>query len=437
MSFTNTWRQRVFFFSLIAVLFTTLFSWFNTNGLCIMLMVVSRFLYRPLIGLKSAFKNPIFLAILAYCAIGATGVLYTHNMLDQTKTVSREATMVAVALVWCAGDPLDPKDYRRLLSCYYLLLLAACVYCLAIAARNYRSTRDSSVFFYHLLTRPISQNAVFFSVYVVFGMLFLLAPHGDPVIGARLPQGRNFLRVILLVFFLGMIVLLNSKLLLVIALLLLIHAMLRRYSFRQHKGILIGTGIVIVAALILVSVTKNPISMRFRDMRGNLTMVDQPVFSPDIYFNPLQLRLLEWRFASEIVHKHHSWLIGVSPGDYQDLLDQKYIQTHMYIGNPGEGPHRHVRGFIGYNSHNQYLETFMRSGLVGLLSLLTIFAAFFAAARRSGMREPWFVVLILSVFFIPEAPLTMQHGVFLFCFFPMLALAFPRSAAPSAAPAVR
>lgn len=394
-----------------------------------MLMLVSRFLYQPAAGLKAAFRNPIFLALLSYCFVGATGVLYTHNMLDQTKTVSKEATLVAVALVWCAGNMLDRQDYRRLLSWYYVLLFAACAYCLVIATRNYRHTGDAAVFFYHLLTRPISQNAVFFSVYVVFGILFLLAPYGEPVIAGLSRQARKFLRILLLLFFLGIIVLLNSKLLLVVALLLLIHALLRRYSLRRHIAIVIGAGVVIVAAVVLVSVTNNPISMRFRDMKGDMALVNQPTFTTDTYFNPLQLRLLEWRFATEILHEHKTWLIGVSPGDFQDLLDQKYVQTHMYIGDTAQGPQRHVRGFIGYNTHNQYLETFMRSGVVGLACLLATFAAFFTAAQRSKMREPRFVLVILAVFFIPEAPLTMQHGVFLFCFFPFLALAIPRTEA--------
>src|SRR6185312_14506842 len=130
---------------------------------------------------------------------GATGVLYTHDMPDQAKVVSKEATLVAVSLAWCAGDILDQQSYRRLLSWYYMLLFAACVYCLAIACRNYRHTDDPTVFFYHLLTRPISQNAVFFSVYVVFGILFLLAPYGEPAIGGLSPRASNKLRVFLLV----------------------------------------------------------------------------------------------------------------------------------------------------------------------------------------------------------------------------------------------
>jgi O-antigen ligase len=147
-----------------------------------------------------------------------------------------------------------------------------------------------------------------------------------------------------------------------------------------------------------------------------------------MYFNALQLRLLEFRFAYEILEERKAWVFGVSPGDSQALLDEKYVATNMYIGDPAEGPHRKIRGFIGYNFHNQYLETLVRGGLIGLVSLMAIFVSLFAGARRLNTREGWFVVLTLAVFFIPEAPLTMQHGVFLFCFFPLLLFYGPKNA---------
>jgi O-antigen ligase len=426
MTATNPWQQRLFFFSLVAVLFTTLFSWFNVNSYCIILLLVSRLIDKPITSLKTAFANPVFLCFLTFCIIGAAGFLYTHNAVSEGKSVSKEATLVAIAFAWCAAGPLDEGRYRKLLDWYYGLLFAASAYCLVIAGFNYRRTGDIGEFFYHSLTRPISQNAVFYSVYVVFGLLFLLSPRGAALASWLSPKGRIALRYFLVIFFLGLIVLLNSKLLLVIALLLLIHAFLRRYSFRKHKRIVLVAGAAIVAGVGILAFTKNPVSYRYKDMKGDLAIVHQRDFSPDLYFNPLQLRVLEWRFASEILQEQHAWLFGVSPGDSQDLLDQKYVQTHMYIGNPADGPHRHIRGYIGYNFHNQYLETLVRSGFLGLAALLVLFVALFAAARRQGTREAVFVVIILAVFFIPEAPLTMQHGVFLFCFFPLLALAGPR-----------
>lgn len=420
------WQQRLIFFSLVAVLFTTLFSWFNINSLCIMLFLLSRLMYKPLSALRTAFTNKVFLAYFLFCVIEAAGYLHTHNFDDQGKTVSKEATLVAIAFVFCAGEFLDARAFRQLLNWFYVLLVASSVYCLLIAANNYRLTGDSSVFFYHLLTRPISQNAVFYCAYVVFGILFLLAPYGEPGAGNLSHRGRKLLRVLLILFLLGMVILLNSKLLLVMALLLVVHALLRRYSFREHKRVFFIAGTLLIALVVGLAATKNPISDRYRDMEGDLVVVRQPRFSLNMYFNPLQLRLLEFRFGSEILREQHALTFGVSPGDSQDLLDQKYIQTNMYIGDPADGPHRHVRGFIGYNFHNQYLETLVRSGLLGLAALVAIFVLLFAAARQQNSREAWMTILIIAIFFIPEAPLTLQHGIFLFCFFPLFALAAPK-----------
>lgn len=422
------WQQRLYIFSFVAVLFTTLFSWFNINSLCIMLFLLSALLYRPLDALRTAFTSKVFLAYLLFCLVEAAGYLHTHNFTDQGKIVSKEATLVAVSFAFCSVKFIDTQLFRRLLGWYYLLLTASSVYCLVIAVRNYRLSGDGSVFFYHLLTRPISQNAVFYCVYVVFGISLLLAPYGEPPVSYISGAARKGLRIGLIVFLLGMVVLLNSKLLLVVALLLLIRAALRRYSLREHKRTFLLAGSVLIAIVAGLAVTQNPISDRYRDMQGDLEVIRRPAFSTDMYFNPLQLRLLEFRFASEILHEHHALVFGVSSGDSQDLLDQKYVQTHMYIGNPADGPNRHIRGFLGYNYHNQYLETLVRSGLLGLAALVAIFVALFAAARRRHAGEASIIVLILAIFFIPEAPLTLQHGVFIFCFLPLFALTAPQKA---------
>jgi O-antigen ligase len=427
MNISSRWQQKLYFFSLVAVLYTTLFSWLNLNSVCIMVLAASRLLYKPSASIKTAFADKVFVAYLFFFFVEAAGFFYTHNITEQGKALSKEATLVAVAFACCADALADAQTYRRLVTWYYFLLMAASVYCLAFALRNYVLTKDSSVFFYHSLTMPISQNAVFFSVYVVFGLLLLLSPYGEPVGGRLLPPGKKVLRFTLIAFFLGMIILLSSKLLLVIALLLLVNAFLRRYSFRKNKRAVLVCGSALLLAVCLLALTDNPVSRRYRELAaGNLYVVRQEKFNPGMYFNALQLRLLEFRFASQILHEHQAWLFGVSSGDSQGLLDQKYVQTNMYIGNPAEGPHRHIRGFIGYNFHNQYLETLVRSGLLGLAALLGIFAMLFAAARKQGTREGWYAVLIIAIFFIPEAPLTMQHGVFMFCFFPLLLLYGPK-----------
>src|SRR5579872_289396 len=326
-------QQRLFFYSVVAAIFTTLFSWFRINSLCIMLMVGTRYLYGPLPLLRSVFTRRIFLAFLAYCLAGAAGFLYARNIPAQADLVAKEGTLIAFALVFCLPGSFSRAGYRKLLDWYYFLLVAASVYCLAEAALNYRISGDSSVFFYHLLTRPIAQNAVFYSVYIIFGLIFLLAPGGEPYAGRFTPGFRKLLRYALAGFYLGMLILLNSKLALVIGLIVLLNAVFRRYSFRTHPRPLLATASVLVVLVGLLAMTNNPISRRYRELAaGDLAVVRQEKFNPGMYINAMQLRLLEWRFGYEILRERKAWLFGVSPGDSQDLLDDKYVAANMYIG---------------------------------------------------------------------------------------------------------
>lgn len=427
MTTTAFLEKKFNFLVTVAVLLTTLFGWFNPNSWSLILLVGCRlFDGKPLVNVRSAFSNPLFLAFLTYFLIGATGYLYAHNLAAQSGVVTKEATYVAVAFAFCGGKFAEDKQYRALITVYVLLLLVASVYCLSRAVHNYRITGDDGVFFYHALTSPISQNAVFFTVYVLVGVVFLLYRHGRPVIPWLPPVGVKVVRFILVFFFLGMVVLLSSRLLMVVTLVILLHAFLQRYSYSKNKRAFLVAGSVVPVAVILLLVIDNPIRERFWEMKGDLDIVQQKQFQPKMVFSSLQSRLIEYRFATEVMNEHHAWLFGVSPGDSQDLLDQKYIDAKMDIGDTLEGPHRKLRGFIGFNYHNQYVESWVRSGLPGLLALLSIFGLLAAAARRHGGKETGYILVILALFFIPEAPLTMQSGIFLFCFFPLLALSAPQ-----------
>jgi O-antigen ligase len=414
-------RSPFYFAVTLSVLATTVFSFFRVNSYCIILFVAcGLWHYKPGPMVKAVFSNKLFLAYFIFFLIGAAGLLYTHNLKTGMNAMVKDATLVAIACVLCTGSFAGPREYRRLMAAYCGILFLACLYCLVVAARNYRIEHDTAVFFYHPLTSIISQNAVFFSVYVLLGMLSLLSSGAD-VIFSKAPARVRWLRIAGVAFFMGMIILLSSKLFLVVAVCMLAGYLFRKFSFRRKSWypVALGAGLLLLTGGLFL--TANPVRTRYLELaEGNMTMIEKKTFDPGMYFNAIQLRVLEWRFAGEILNEHHAWVFGVSPGDSQDLLDRKYIDAHMYIGNPADGPHRKIRGFIGYNFHNQYLETLVRSGLVGLLCLLTIIVLLIRLIPTYRTREVFFTVLTMILFFIPEAPLTMQQGIFLFCFFPLV-----------------
>jgi O-antigen ligase len=197
----------------------------------------------------------------------------------------------------------------------------------------------------------------------------------------------------------------------------------RKYLLSGRSRLLIAISIVGILGLALLLFTDNPVKTRYEAIRhANTRMLARRQFTPADSFNGIQLRLLEYRFAYEILNEHRAWLLGTTSGYSQDLLNQKYVKANMYLGSPG----RKDRGFWDYNFHNQFVETLVRTGLIGLAFLLAIFWLQIGIVRRWKTSQAFFTILILISFFIPQSALTMQTGVFLFVFFPMLLTYSPK-----------
>ncbi len=406
-------RKKAPFCLTLLVIATTLLSWYNINSLCIMALLLLRLIDGgPRRALKTAFSNKFFLAWFSVFFVELTGLIYTHHFGMAYKHVESKATLAAIPLILCGGVFTDPPGRRKLFSAYCMLIFIACLYCLAMAFWYYDREGRSSVFFYHLLTRPLKMNAVFFSGYVICAILFLLSNRLDFAYLSWL-NSRNSrrLQVMLIIFLSGMIVLLASKLLLVLLIIILAAFGAQKFRIRANTNQLIGLAGVLLVIGILILSTKNPVKERYEDiMHGNITLYQKEKFSPETAFNGIQFRLLLWRFAGQILDEQHAWAFGVTAGESQDLLNKKYIAADM------------SKGFQVYNFHNQFLEVMVRSGLVGLCIFMISCGLMLWLAWETGTREAWFTVIMVLVLYTTQSMLELQHPIFFSCFFPLLLL---------------
>ena len=411
-------HRKFHFYLTLAVIGTTLISWFNFNSLLIMLLLACRLLDgKPAETLKAAFSNKFFLAWFAVFLLDLAGLTYTHHFFTGWKYVESKATLLAIPFILCGGPFTDKTTRNRFLSAYCGLLFLICLYCLAMAAWQFMQYRDPRVFFYHALLSPFFINAIFFSAYVLSALLFLLSSPldfgADPIrAGWLTPSRLRQIRIGLIIFFIGMIVLLSSKLLLVLTIIILISFLYKRAAY--HSGLLkrpvILLGIAAIIGTGLLAITDNPVKDRYKEMtQGDLRLYRQERQAPFTVFNGISLRLLIWRSAVEILNDQNAWIMGVSAGDAQDLLNKKYLS-------------RINSGFLGYNFHNEYIEILVRSGLVGLFVFLAACGSLILLARSAGTKEAWFTVIIVLLLCLTESMLEMQHSAFFCCFFPLLNL---------------
>ncbi len=406
--------EKLVAFLLFAALVTTTFNIRYVNSLSIILLVMATLLHpRRLSLFKTAFSTPFFLACLALLLWHLAGYLYSKHPDEEFSFISSKAGLVAIPFFFCANQGIT-LPYRRTLTLVFGISLAiVSLICLFNAAWVYHQHGDPSVFFYHKLVSPFNHHAVLFSFFLLTCIIYWLEVDIPAAPGRKI----KILLIILTLYFFLVTLLLSSKLVIVIMLIYLTYYLVRNSSAYRNKKYIWQISLGLFIVLVMIIITNGPIKKRFTDLKGNMYLFEQQEFSPEIYFNGVQFRLLNWRFTKEILDENHAWLLGVSPAGAQHELNGKFIASNMYRGNGSTD-----KGYIGYNCHNQFLQITLQSGIPGLFLFMLIFALLIWQVLRSGRRETMIMVIAIIAFCFTESLLETQYGVEIFTFFPLMGL---------------
>ncbi len=357
-------------------------------------------------------RNLFTAACILFFVLQVISLVHTRNMQQGWSDIRLKSGLVFLPLAIMAACYLNRETIQRLLFYYCVLLFIASCFLFCMACNEYRHLHTISSFFYHALVSPFRYHAVYYSILVFVALVFLLE---------NLLPGENLFNKLILragvVFFSLFLLLLASKLVISFYLVYLICFLISRPAKNEPIRWLAWwpvAGITLLSVIILF--TPNPLSNRFRDiMHGNIKLVTQDHFSPAVYFNGVQFRLLEWKLVPEILDENHGWWTGVNAGDAQDLLNQKYISKNMYTGEPGRNDH----GYLEYNTHNQLLESLLQNGIPGLVVFLLICYCLLKLVWQMKRRLISFPVILLLVYSFIESIFQEQYGIVIFTFFPL------------------
>lgn len=386
-------------------LFSIIFSLRAVSSIAIGLILIAALLRNK--HLKQKFFNKeVFSLFVTGCLLlfllQSLSLLYTTDIAEGLKLLQRSSALVFIPFaVSCSNSFLITEKRRKLLWYFSIFVSAASLYCLGMAFINYQAGAPASTFFYHDLVKPILQHAIQFSILVFIALVFLIESH------------KTNLSKYIIVLLSAVLILLSSKLVICFYVCYLVWFFSSKHLLRSNAFIAV---LLFVGMITTVLTTSNPVSNRFKEIfSGNSLLFEQKKFDPGIYFNGVQFRLLQWRFTYEILSEHHAWVLGLSPGDAQTALDKKYVETNMYTGVPGTDE----KGFLGYHTHNQFLQCLLENGILGLLIFLLIFCSLITMAVRSKSRVLKSFVLLILIYCFADAPLETQYGLVIFTFFPV------------------
>ena len=113
-------------------------------------------------------------------------------------------------------------------------------------------------------------------------------------------------------------------------------------------------------------------------------------------------RLLMWNTSLEVIKENV--IIGTGTGDYDDALYSK----NMSLGNTGVGEQH-------FNSHNQFLNTTVQLGILGLFVLLAIFVYAIRYSINNRLMSSMIIIVCFLLNFLFESFIETQAGIVLFC----------------------
>ena len=118
----------------------------------------------------------------------------------------------------------------------------------------------------------------------------------------------------------------------------------------------------------------------------------------------LSLRLYQWKYSIKAIQDN--LLFGTGPGDAQNVLEEVYLKNDFKIGYDNQ-----------LNPHNQYLQTWLESGIIGLLILLIcmLLPVYFAFIEKQWIYVVF--IFILAVGFVTESMLELNKGIVFYSFF--------------------
>jgi O-antigen ligase len=329
--------------------------------------------------------------------IQATGFFYSENRDETQEKMILKSGLILVPVAAALITSLSYKWKTVLMDIYVLLLLWALVFCFSVGMVNFLTTTDNSNLFYHKLVSPLAHHAVYFSILVFLAIVYLFNRPGD-----------RKLKIILISFFSVAVFFLSSKLVIVFTLIYLFIMLTR------SKAVIFA---VLLAALTitLIFLSKNPVYERFNEIADkNENLLSREKFDKGQYFDGIQFRALQWKWVPSIIQQEKAWLRGVSAGDAQAKLDSLYVAKNMYTGEEYSGD----KGYLGYNTHSQFLESLLQSGLPGVIGLVLIWFSMIFFCTRSRSITTIFITTLFIAWSLIESVFETQYGIVMFCLFP-------------------
>jgi O-antigen ligase len=312
-----------------------------------------------------------------YLGVLALGLLYSDDTSAGLRTLETSLSLLALPIIFNALDS-DKNKIRLVYYSFVFGLLAASFICVGSAFYEYRQTGNPDLLFFEQLTDVLSYQPTYLAYYLILSIgftLYALFYHQSKL--------RAYMLMVI-VLFSFMVLMLSGGRTAFISVLLIFSFFILKYLLEErtaHKNLVFA----LVAFMTLSLFVVNSIE----------------------YWNVM------WPQQSDYWERNDLWesaikanpdpILGVGTGDDRQMLNQ-YYKAHgleQFAAN-------------NYNAHNQFLQTYLTNGLLGLLAMLIMVGRPLYFALRSGDTQGILIYFPFLIYGMTEVFLGRYQGVVFF-----------------------
>lgn len=376
LSIAFWWRLGIIMLSLLCLvsIFKTIYSKVTSNTAPYRFSIINQQLTIP--------QHICLWSMIAYWILYAVSALFSNNHDVGWSTASIKLYFLVLPLLCLIGDTsyLTSSRIKALFQIFTASLMLRFVICLVISGISLLQGASLAEII-NWQTDPLGMHHNYLALYINVAIAYLYF--------ISLSTRKTFHSIaiwacasILIVYML----LISSRSGLV-TLAILVLAILVRITFFRKKfktGLIIGVSSILLLVALYLAVPS--LFSRF----ATLTQWDQNHYPDD--------RVIAWICGINATEGH--LLFGHGSGDYMQALNNSF-EVFGYQRAINEG----------YNSHCQYIETILETGIIGLIFFLVmLFSPFIASQKRSSFLLTMLTILVVASMNVFEVMFNRQMG---------------------------
>ncbi len=364
-------------------------------GIIISLWLICFFVFEDLkLGFRKMLTNNWSYVFISFFVIHAVGYFFSINKAEALSCIEIKLPFLFLPFLIFTSN-FNELQLKKITISFVSGCLILAFACLFRATYLYFIT-NTNAFFYSEFTYFLHPS--YFAMYFIFAQLIVMLYYKTWLSHLKyLNLKIGFISLVFLVC----IFLASSKMGVIAAFTILPVTLFVLLINRGYKKLMI---IILIGLIAITGLVYKLVPSPFQRLQTAITVTTSTESIDLSATESTAVRILIWKQAVDIIKQN--FVLGKSPGDANDALYQAYQKNGL-------------TGAIKkkLNAHNQFLQTFIGTGIVGfiLLFLMTVGAIIVGLYKRNYALVVF--SFLITINFLVESMLQAQAGFIFFVFF--------------------